>query len=177
VDLDGCRLMSRSGDITLELGGEDRTFRLAIGQWRKVQEKCDAGPAELLTRLAPVFSARQAGLSFAQTIGAGLLGSWRIDDVREVILQGLLGANMAAPDAQQLVREWVDERPLLESVAVAYEIVMASVIGAEDEKPAGEQQAARAASPNSHEESSASERAASTPTVAPSDGTPEPLTP
>ena len=162
--------MSRSGEITLDFADEERAFRLAIGQWRKVQEKCDAGPAELLARLSPMYAAKSAGLSLAQIMANGLMGSWRVDDVREVILQGLLGANMAAPEALKLVKEWVEDRPLFENVTVAYEIVLASIIGTEDEKAVGEFQADPEDFPNSQEESSGSAKAASTPTEASSAG-------
>lgn len=158
--------MSRSGEIRLEFAGEERTFRLAIKHWEKVQEKCDAGPAELLSRLAPPFYARQRGLSADQIVGMGLLGTWRIHDVREVILQGLLGGNMALPEATQLVKEWVEERPLIESAAIAYQIVYASYAGVEDEKAAGESQGPGAAPQTSPEESSGSEKTASTPSAA-----------
>jgi hypothetical protein len=139
--------MSRSGEIALEFGGEERTFRLGIGQWRKVQEACDAGPAELLARLSPAFTAAQQGIKFDQIVALGFLGNWRLDDVREPILQGLLGANMAAPDALKLVKTWVDERPLIESVGIAYRIVLGSVIGTEDEDAAGESEAVEEGSP------------------------------
>jgi hypothetical protein len=162
--------MSRSGDVALDFGGEERTFRLAIGQWRKVQEKCDAGPAELLARLSPAFSAAQQGLTIEQIVSLGYLGTWRVDDVREVILQGLLGANMPGPEALRLVRDWVDERPFLETVAVAYRIVLASILGVEDEKAVGEPQAEVEGFPISQEENSASAKTAFTPTEAPSAG-------
>lgn len=168
--------MSRSGETVLEFGGEERTFRLAIGQWRKVQEKCDAGPAEILARLAPAFTARRQGLSLDQILAMGLLGRWRIDDIREVILQGLLGGGMAGPDALRLVRDWVEERPLLESVAVAYAVALAGVIGAEDEKPAGELQAAPAAYPSSRAARSGSAKTASMRSAARSAGTRAPST-
>lgn len=161
--------MSRSGDVVLEFGGEERTFRLAIGQLRKIQEKCDAGPAELLARLAPAFTAAREGLNFDQIVSMGLLGQWRVDDVREPILQGLLGANMAGPEAVKLVKDWVDERPLLEAVAVAYRLMLAAVCGVEDEDAVGESQAAAAtASPRSTAASSGSDKTASTPSAAPS---------
>lgn len=162
--------MSRSGEVTLEFAGEERAFRLALGQLRKVQEKCDAGPGELLARLGPVFFATKQGLTLEQAIAAGYLGTWRVDDVREPILQGLLGANMAGPEALKLVKEWVEERPLLESVATAYQVVMASIIGAEDEKAVGESQAAEAGSPISPAASSGSEKRGSTRSAARSSG-------
>lgn len=167
--------MSRSGEVTLEFGGEERTFRLAIKQWEKVQEKCDAGPAELLARLAPPFYAKARGLAFEQIVGMGLLGTWRVHDIREVILQGLLGGGMDGPVAQRLTKDWVDDRPLIESASVAYDIVMASYVGVEDEKAAGEPRAATAASPSSRAAKSGSAKTASTPSAAPSDGPPPSL--
>jgi hypothetical protein len=160
--------MSRAGEITLEFAGEARVFRLALGEWRKVQEKCDAGPAELLARLAPMFAARRQQLNMAQIMGNGLLGTWRVDDVREVILQGLLGGGTSGPQAFELVKAWVDERPIFESVEIAYQVVLASVFGVEDEKPVGESQAApTAASPRSRKASSGSAKTASTPSAQP----------
>lgn len=154
--------MSRSGDITLSFGGEERTFRLAIGQWRKIQEKCDAGPGEILARLSPVFAAAQRGLKLEQMVELGYLGAWRVDDVREVILQGRLGAGAPINEVTKEVRDWVDERPLLEPLAIAYRIVLASMIGAEDEKAMGESPAAAEGSPHSPAASSGSETTAST---------------
>lgn len=164
--------MSRSGDIALEFGGEERSFRLALGQWRKVQEKCDAGPGELLARLAPAYMARQAGLKVGQILAGGYMGTWRIDDVREVILQGLLGGKMEPKEATDLVKAWVDDQPLFDAVGLAYQIVLASVIGAGDEASAGEPDAAAEASPTSPAASSASGRTATTPPAEPPAGTP-----
>lgn len=160
--------MSRHGDITLEFGGEERVFRLAIGQWRKIQETCDAGPAELLARLGPAFVATRQGLKFDQILALNLLGTWRVEDVRQPILQGLLGANMPGPEALKLVREWVDERPLLECVGVAYQIVLAAVIGPEDEDASGERVAAATTSHRSTAASSDLEMMDSTPSAGPS---------
>lgn len=129
--------MSRSGEVTLPWGDEDRTFRLGIGEWRKVQEKCDAGPAEILSRLAPVFSAREQGLSIDQIVALGYLGRWRIDDVREPLFRALIGGGMDPTKAGLVIRELVDERPLIEPVSIAYRVIMVSLFGPEDE-PLGE---------------------------------------
>lgn len=155
--------MSRSGDTRLDFGGRERVFRLALGEWRKVQERCDAGPAEILARLAPIFTARQQGLTFGQILANGHLGRWRVDDVREVIFQGLVGGGMDPNAAIKIVRAWVDERPLLESVDIAYEVVLASIIGPEDEQAAGESQAAAETSQASPAASSGSVTADTTP--------------
>ena len=74
--------MSRHGEIRLPFGPEERTFRLGIGELRKIEERCDAGAPELLTRLSPLVRAIEAKLTFAQILQAGRLGSWRSDAVR-----------------------------------------------------------------------------------------------
>jgi hypothetical protein len=72
-----------------------------------------------------------------QAAQRGLLGRWRTDDVREVLLQGLIAGDpsLGPVAAAQLVRDWVDERPLRENVLTAFAIVMASLEGMpEDDK-------------------------------------------
>ena len=129
--------MPRSADIWLSFGTEERAFRLGIGEWRRVQERCDAGPGELLGRLAPMFEAVRLDLQFEQAAAAGVLGRWRVDDVRAPILEGLIGGGMKPAAAAELVRTWVDDRPLIETVPVAYKAVLASFVGAPDEEAAG----------------------------------------
>jgi hypothetical protein len=126
--------------ITLPWGDQDRTFRLRIGEWRKIEAKCNAGPEEIAARLSPSIAAMDSGLSSLQAANLGMVGKWRVDDVREVILQGLLGGDdkMGPVEAAQLIKAWVDERPLRENVFVAYAICMASISGLNDDAP-GEQ--------------------------------------
>ena len=54
--------MSRDASISFDWAGDERRFRLAIGQLRELQEKCSDGPMEIMSRLQG--------------------GTWRIDDVR-----------------------------------------------------------------------------------------------
>lgn len=115
--------MSRDGSIDLTWGDGEHRFRLAIGQLRELQEKCDAGPAEIASRLAD--------------------GRWRINDVRETIRLGLLGGGMAPAEAHRLTVRYVDERPWLESVPAAQAVLMASLVGAPEE-PVGNAAAAEA---------------------------------
>ncbi len=129
--------MSRSGEISLDFGDGNYEFRLGMGQWRKIQEACDAGPPELLARMAPPFEAMRRGVKAPDLISAGLLGRWRIDDIRAPLFQGLLGGGMEPAKAAKLIRDWVDERPLLEALPVAYKVVHASFTGAEDEDASG----------------------------------------
>lgn len=101
--------MSGTGRVTINWGGDEREFRLAIGQLRRLQEKTGVGPMAMATRLAG--------------------GTFMVDDVRETIRLGLIGGGMKPFDADALVKEYVDERPLLENVITAREIVMAALVG------------------------------------------------
>ena len=100
----------RNGEITLGWADGEYAFRLAWGQLIAVQEACDAGPAELLARFES--------------------GTWRIDDVRAVILHGLIGGGMAANQARQLVNTYVEQTPLQENLPVAQAALMAALYGA-----------------------------------------------
>lgn len=129
--------MSRGAEVTLPFGGEDRLFRMPLGRMRAVQEKCDAGPPELLTRYV------------AKT--------WRVDDVREPILQGLIGGGLAPHEAQRIVETAMDGLPMMQFVAIAQAVVLAFLIGVDDEEP-GEPRAGEASANHpSREESSASQ--------------------
>lgn len=88
-------------------------FRLGIKELRTLQEKCDAGPLQILRRL--------------QT------ERWMIDDVREPIRLGLVGAGMPPSDALKLVVEHVDKRPIAENVLIAHAVVMVALYGAPDD--------------------------------------------
>lgn len=113
--------MSRSAEVTLDFAGEERVFRLPLGRLRALQEKTDCGPMELLQRFQ--------------------LGTWRVDDIRETILQGLKGGGMADAEAAKLLKTDFDDLPLLPFVTLAQGIVMAAVIGPADEvDDAGEDQ-------------------------------------
>jgi hypothetical protein len=83
--------MSRSGNVTAELGGEEHEFRLAWGELIELQEKCDAGPGMVLMRL--------------------IANQWRLEDVPTVIRLGLVGGGMEPAAAARLVRRQVEQRP------------------------------------------------------------------
>jgi hypothetical protein len=105
--------VSRDASFVSEFGGEERTFRLPIGRLRAVQERTDAGPLELLRRFES--------------------GSWRVDDLREVILQGLIGGGVDQGRATKLIVTFFDGQPLLQFVSLAQAIVLVAVVGAPDE--------------------------------------------
>ena len=144
--------MSRAGEVTTLWGDEERIFRLGIGEWRAIQEKCDAGPAEIAARLSVWAAMRQRNpkASFLDILAAGGLGTWRVDDIREPIYRGLIGGGMAPTAAGRLMLELHDHRPLTENIALALEIVLASMIGPEEEavgEPEGEAATAENPSP------------------------------
>jgi hypothetical protein len=106
-------------DITWD-GGE-HAFRLGIAELRAIQQKCDAGPAWVLARLAN--------------------GQWMVDDVIQPIRLGLEGGGMAKAEATRLVKNHVEDRPLTASVMTAQAVLMAALYGVEDD-PVGEKEAA-----------------------------------
>lgn len=124
---------TRSGEITRLFGTEDRTFRLTPVRWEKVQEKCHAGPPEVARRLAIAALPKVPGAMALEIAAMGRLGQWNIQDVRTPILQGLIGGGLREEDAEKLCRELVDERPLMECVPLALEVVMASLFGPDEE--------------------------------------------
>jgi hypothetical protein len=142
--------MSRSAEISLAFGGEERQFRLPLGRLRALQEKTDCGPMELLRRF--------------------LSGEWRVDDLRETLLQGLIGGGLDQGAATKLVMSNFDDLPLQPFVTMAQAIVMAAVVGAEDEdlgEPRGE------AEPSSPSPAESSGSGASTAPAPSSDTPPE----
>lgn len=105
--------MSRSGKITLSWGDGEYIFRLRIGELIELQEKCDAGPAFILERLAT--------------------NRWMVNDIRETLRLGLIGGGLKPAQALTLIKRYVDERPLQENIGHAYAIIGAAIVGAEDE--------------------------------------------
>lgn len=104
-------------------GGEHR-FLITIELLRALQEKCDAGPAWVATRLAG--------------------GKWLVDDVIQPIRLGLEGGGLDKEVARRLVKKHVEDRPLTESVLTAQAVLMSALYGGEEaavdegeQKPAG----------------------------------------
>lgn len=111
----------------MEWGDGEHRFRLPIGQLRELQEKCSAGPAEILLRIVSQ--------------------KWLIDDIRETVRLGLIGGGMPPVTASALVKRYVDERPLFENTRPAQVILMAALAGVEDE-PTGKEETPEAATEN-----------------------------
>lgn len=128
--------MSRKTEVRIDFAGERRTFDLSpVGCIRRLQDACDAGAAFVLNRLID--------------------GSWRYDDLREPIIQGLVGGGLPQREAQGLVEKWLDPEPKQQFIPVAQAVILAWLAGAEEED-LGESMGEAEVSSHSPEESSAS---------------------
>lgn len=107
--------MSRDAYILLQfVDGEDYNFRIAWGQLIKLQESRGAGPFTIYLRL---------------------LGTdWMAEDVREVIRLGFIGGGMNEIAAKKMVVEYVENRPLIQTLPIAQAIIKAAVLGPPDEE-------------------------------------------
>lgn len=101
--------MSADASVTFDWGDGEHRFRLAIGQLRELQDKIGVGPFALYSRID--------------------LGTWMVDDLRETIRLGLIGGGAKPAEALALVRHYVDDRPLMESVDPARTIIGAALAG------------------------------------------------
>ncbi|MFN6950985.1 MAG: gene transfer agent family protein [Albidovulum sp.] len=116
--------MSADAKVTLVwFDGED-DFRLGIGEIRALQEKTGAGPETLRRRIVD--------------------GNWFIDDLRETIRLGLIGAGCKPSEAMEKVKRSFDARPFGESRVIAATIILAAVVGVPDD-PVGKPSAEEAA--------------------------------
>jgi hypothetical protein len=125
--------------LTTRWGPEEYTFALGLPQWRKVQADCDAGPGEIFRRLIAAATVLEKGLTLTQAAAMGMIGDWRVDDVRSPILWGLVGGGLTELQAGALVATRVDPKgaDYKVNIALAYRIVKAGLGESEDE-PLGE---------------------------------------
>ncbi|WP_436356419.1 gene transfer agent family protein [Brevundimonas sp. CEF1] len=106
--------MGLKTEVRIDFAGERRSFDLSpIGCVRRLQDACDAGPNHIRMRL--------------------LDGTWLEGDLRETLIQGLVGGGMTQRDAQALIEKWVDPEPKTQFVPLAQAIILAWLVGAEDE--------------------------------------------
>lgn len=110
--------MSRSASVSLIWGDGRHQFRLAIAELDELDELCKVGPGYLLAQL-----------------NGGLYGPWRAKAVRETIRLGLVGGGMAPAAAVQLVESYFDRTPIGDHLVTAQAILMACVLGDENDPP------------------------------------------
>lgn len=116
--------MSRSARFRGVFGDGPHDFQLLIGQLEELQEKCDAGPEEILDRVVE--------------------GRWRVADIREPIRLGLVGGGMAAVEALVLTERYAGPGQLMENKKLVISILGAAMMGAPDEDDAPGKPKARA---------------------------------
>lgn len=133
--------MSRNGSIELDWADGRYTFRLAIGQLRELQETINKPRVKLGAPL--IGPASLYNLLVSQD-------AW-LHEVREVIRLGLIGGGVKPIEAVDLVRRYVEERPLAESCVYAVGILGAALFGTPEEDldegkqmPVGQDQTASA---------------------------------
>jgi len=105
--------MARDASLTQDFGDGTFTFRLGWGELAKLQEAVDAGPYVVLQRVGD--------------------GTWKLQDISNIIRLGLIGGGMEPTEALKKVRAYVEDRPPLESLMLAQAIMAAALIGAPEE--------------------------------------------
>lgn len=149
--------MSGTGEAREDFAGEERGFRIRLGEIRRIEAKCGARVGEVAQRLSKAaLVIRAAGGNYVEALAAGIeIGA---EDVRETIYQGLLGGGMTDGEATALVRAGIDDRGLrglTDNVGVALMVLVGTSEvpkGSAGEKPAKPSKTARKArstSPNS----------------------------
>jgi hypothetical protein len=94
--------------------GGEHPFALDIGALRALQDHCDAGPQQILTRITT--------------------GAWRVDDLMQTIRLGLIGGGMAQTEASRIVDTTFKSHPLLVFRPTAQAILVAALVGDPDDR-------------------------------------------
>ena len=124
--------MAVNGEVELVWADGEHKFNIAkVAQILELEEKCGAGLPEILTRLSE--------------------GKWKLNDLRETVRLGLIGAGLDPLKALGLVQKYVDNRPLTESVQVAMVVIMAALVGVTGDQPGKKEKAERDKEPQSSE--------------------------
>lgn len=113
--------MTRPTSHTAPFSGRARIFDLPIGEIGQLETLCGAGIGAIYTRVVTM--------------------QFRFADVRETIRLGLIGGGMVPSQADLLVEQRVDGRPLNENVQLAADILRAlfdGVAAATKDDPSGE---------------------------------------
>jgi hypothetical protein len=103
--------------MILWVGGE-HPFALDIGALRALQTACDAGPQQILNRVAT--------------------GAWRVDDLYQTIRLGLIGGGMTPAEAGRVTETAFKSHPMMQFRPPAQAVLVAALIGDPDD-PLGEE--------------------------------------
>lgn len=112
--------MSADGSLTVFWGDGDNTFRIAIGEFRELQERVNSRRAASgLPGIGPG--------DFVNTLRHN--NAWP-DDARDVLRVGLIGAGMKPATAHQKLVQYFDRRPPAESYQTAFAVFATAFLGA-----------------------------------------------
>lgn len=103
--------------ITVRWPGGEHPFRFGISEAEIVQQKTDCGPEHLLNKIR--------------------LGQWFVDELYEVLRNGLIGGGMGHVEAQKAVKTAMEKHPLINFKVPAMEVVSSLLYGDPDD-PVGE---------------------------------------
>lgn len=99
------------------IGGEHE-FALDLGALRALQDCCDAGPEQVMRRIAT--------------------GAWRVNDLYDTIRLGLITSGaMKGPEAAKFLTDLFSKHPMIAFRETAQLILIAALVGVEDD-PLGE---------------------------------------
>lgn len=97
--------------------GGEHAFRLGLRELRAIQQKTDCGPEHLLNKIK--------------------FGQWAVDELHEVLRNGLIGAGMAHVEALRLVDNAFDTSPGIAFKVPAMDVLASFLFGPPDD-PVGE---------------------------------------
>lgn len=105
--------------VVLNWPGGEHEFALRLGELRKVQDSCKAGPEQILNRLID--------------------GTWLIDDLIEPIRLGLIGSGaMEQSQAGPLVTRMFEQHSRVAFKLTAIAVMADALHGPEDDMPGKE---------------------------------------
>ncbi len=105
------------GRLETVWGGDERVFRLGIGELLALEDACDVAVFEIYMRICGQ--------------------RWGVRDVRETLRLGLIGGGMEAKRAKRLVDENAGSGKLGEASRLAVVVLGKALIGDEPGKAAG----------------------------------------
>jgi Phage tail tube protein, GTA-gp10 len=114
------------GTVNLAFGDGEYPFRIALGQWRELQELVNKPRLEI----------GEPPIGPMSLLKALMTGDAWPHEVREVIRLGLIGGGMKTDRALVMVKRYVEGRPLFQSLPDARTILQVAMFGPPDD-PAG----------------------------------------
>jgi hypothetical protein len=129
--------MSGTGETRQFFAGEERLFRIRLGEIRQIEARTGDPIGDVLERLSRCVHAMASEPGIA---GLALGVRIRADDIRETIYQGLRGGGMKDAAAGQLIKLEIDDRGLQDLLDRA-PVALRALWGAQEVPDTGEPQA------------------------------------